>query len=407
MPLRAIQRFLQLESASGILLVAFAALAMTVANLPWTADAYHHLLEIPIEVRLGDLILEKNFLHLVNDGLMAIFFLLVALEIKREVLEGELSSVGQMMLPGIAALGGVIAPGGIYALFNYASAVDMRGWAIPTATDIAFSLGVLMLLGRRVPLSLKVFLTTLAVADDLAAIVIIAVAYTDHLSLTSLLLAMVALAVLVALNRAGVARAAPYFVVGAFLWLFVLESGVHATLAGVALGFTIPMTTARGETKPLLRHIEHRLHPWVAYGILPLFSFCNAGVSFTNIEPAALVGPIALGIATGLIVGKPVGITLATCLTIALKLAPKPRGATWGAVAGVACLGGIGFTMSLFIGQLAFEGQSIDHAVATRVGVLGGSLVSALIGLTVLHLTLPAAPAATAATEEASNDHSV
>lgn len=390
-PMSALRKFLELESAGGILLVAAAALALLFANAPITGPLYETFLEMRFEVRVGVLHLEKDLLHLVNDGLMAIFFLIVALELKREMLAGELSRPSQIALPGLAAVGGVLLPAVIYAGFTWGDSTALRGWAIPAATDIAFSLGVLSLLGRRVPQSMKVFLTTLAVLDDLAAIVIIALFYTHHLSVSALWLGVACLLVLVLLNRLGVQRLGAYFVVGAVMWLSVLESGVHATLAGVALGLTIPMSSRHSAYSPL-RSLEHALHPWVAYGILPLFAFANAGVSFGGDLWAVLVHPVTLGIAVGLVIGKTVGVFGFMAATIKLGLAELPRHASWAGMFGLAWLTGIGFTMSLFIGTLAFTRAGPEYAVATRVGVLGGSLIAALIGFHVLTATLPRQP---------------
>lgn len=388
-PTDAIRRFLELEAAGGILLLAASVAALVVANLPGLARWYEQFLEVPIEVRLGALELKKNVLLVINDGLMAIFFLLVGLEIKREALEGELASPSRLALPALAALGGVAVPGVIYAWTTWGDPVSARGWAIPAATDIAFSLGVLSLLGRRVPLSLKVFLTTVAVVDDLVAIVIIAVLYTSHLSLAALLAGAGGLLVLVILNRLKVRHLGAYFLVGAVMWVCVLKSGVHATLAGVALGLAIPLKVQDEQGRSLLRHLEHMLHPWVAFVILPLFAFANAGVSFRGVSSGALLGPITLGIAGGLCIGKPLGVFGGAVLMVKTGLARLPQGVTWPMMLAVGLLAGIGFTMSLFIGMLAFEGQAGTYAVATRVGVFGASIVSAIAGFLVLRVVLP------------------
>ncbi len=388
-PANAIRRFLELQAAGGILLLAASGVALLFANIPGLAGWYQYVLDVPIEIKLGGLELNKNVLLVINDGLMAIFFLLVGLEIKREALAGELASPSRLARPAFAALGGVAIPGAIYAWMTWGDAVATKGWAIPAATDIAFSLGVLSLLGNRVPLSLKVFLTTVAVVDDLAAIAIIALLYTSQLSLTALLFGIGGLVILVILNRLRVKRLGAYFLVGAIMWVCVLKSGVHATLAGVALGLAIPLEVQNERGESLLRHLEHILHPWVAFVILPLFAFANAGVSFKGMSSEALCGPITVGIAGGLCIGKPLGVFGCSALVIKSGLAKLPKGVTWSMMAGVGLLAGVGFTMSLFIGMLAFEGQGSQYAVATRVGVFGASIISAVAGFLVLRVVLP------------------
>jgi len=377
----AIKDFLELEAAGGVLLVAAAALALVWANLP-IGDVYEGLLATPVEVRVGPLQLAKPLLLWINDGLMAVFFLLVGLEIKRELLAGELSTARRAALPAIAALGGMAAPAAIYATLAAGDPLALRGWAIPTATDIAFALGVLALLGPRVPGSLKIFLLGLAILDDLGAILVIAIFYTSDLSLLSLGLAGVGLVGLFALNRAGVTRLAPYVLVGLFLWVCVLKSGVHATLAGVAVGLAVPLRARDADGEAPLARLEHALHPWVAFGILPLFAFANAGVPLAGVTAEALTGPVPLGIALGLFLGKQVGVFGASWLAIRLRVADRPQGASWAQLYGVAVLTGIGFTMSLFIGMLAFPGG--DQAASVRVGVLSGSIVSAVAGWAIL-----------------------
>src|SRR5512135_376911 len=386
-----IEEFFRLEAAGGIVLVAAAALALAVANSPGFA-LYRALLGLEVGVHVGSFALDKPLLLWVNDALMAVFFLLVGLEIKREVLAGELASLRRAALPGIAAAGGVLGPALVYAAVNWGDAVALRGWAIPAATDIAFSIGVLALLGSRVPATLKVFLLALAIIDDLAAIVIIALFYTADLSLLSLGLAAAAVVALAALNLAGVRSLAPYVLVGIALWVFVLKSGVHATLAGVALGFAIPLRGAAGEGDPPLRRMEHTLHPWVTYGILPVFAFANAGVPLAGLTPAGLLEPVSLGISLGLIFGKQAGVMVASWLAVRLRLGSLPEGASWLQFYGVALLTGIGFTMSLFIGTLAFDLP--QYHVALRIGVLGGSLVCALAGYLVLRAAFLVTPAA-------------
>jgi NhaA family Na+:H+ antiporter len=316
---------------------------------------------------------------------MAVFFLLVGLEIKRELLRGELSTVRQAALPAIAAAGGMAVPALIYVAANLGNPVALKGWAIPSATDIAFAVGVLTLLGPRVPASLKIFLLALAILDDLGAIIIIAAFYTADLHWLSLLLAAAGGAVLLALNLRGVTRLAPYVLAGVFIWVCVLKSGVHATLAGVVVAIAIPLGGKGDEEPSLLEDLEERLHPWVAFGILPLFAFANAGVSLAGLTPGKLLEPVPLGIALGLFLGKPIGIVGTTALAVLARLAARPEGASWAQLAGVGMLGGIGFTMSLFIGMLAFEDAA--HAAQLRLGVLAGSLLSAIAGYLVLRLT--------------------
>jgi NhaA family Na+:H+ antiporter len=378
------QEFLQLESASGLILIAMLVLAMLLANSP-LSGWYDALLDTPMSVRVGALEIAKPLLLWINDGLMAIFFLLVGLEVKREMIEGQLSSRSQLVLPGLAALGGLVVPALIYVWINRGDANALNGWAIPAATDIAFALGILSLLGKHVPVSLKLFLTALAILDDLAAILIIAIFYSGDLSLTALLLAAVMLVILFALNRLGVTRIAAYVLVGVVLWVLVLKSGVHATLAGVALAFAIPMRVKTGkETSSPLLHLEHALHPWVAFGIMPVFAFANAGVSLGGLSLNSLFAPVPLGIALGLFVGKQVGVFGFSWLSIRLGLAQLPDKASWLQLYGTAVLCGIGFTMSLFIGSLAFEHSGLDYAVSARLGILVGSFLSAVMGYLIL-----------------------
>ncbi|QCP52644.1 Na+/H+ antiporter NhaA [Trinickia violacea] len=378
-----ISDFLRLESAGGLLLAATAALALICSNTPLRV-AYDDLLNIPVEIRFGSFAIAKPLLLWINDGLMAIFFLVVGLEVKREVIEGELSTPAQIVLPVAAGLGGMVVPALVFFLINRGSGAALNGWAIPTATDIAFALGILSLLGDRVPVSLKIFLTAVAIADDLGAIVIIALFYTADLSVAMLLFAAVAVALLIALNLFKVTRIAPYIIVGVFLWVFVLKSGVHATLAGVATAFAVPLKTADAEGHAPLHRLEHGLHPWVAFGVLPIFAFANAGVSFAGITLAALAEPLPLGIAAGLFAGKFVGVCGASAVLIGLGLAKLPAGASWPQLAGVAALCGVGFTMSLFIGSLAFEGP--EYFTPIRLGVIAGSLLSGIGGYMLLRL---------------------
>ena len=375
--------FIRTEAASGAILMAAAAIALVAANSP-LAGLYGALLDLPVGARLGSLALQKPLLLWINDGLMAIFFLLVGLEIKRELIEGELSTRAQAALPCLAALGGMAVPALIYAAVNLEDPVALHGWAIPAATDIAFALGVLALLGSRDPASLKVFLVALAIIDDLGAIAIIAVFYSGALSLWSLGLAGGVMVCLLALNRAGVRRQAPYMLLGIALWLFVLKSGVHATLAGVAVALAIPAREDAAGQSPL-RELEHLLHPWVAYLVMPAFAFANAGVSFSGIAAADLFAGVPLGIALGLFLGKQLGAFGAAWLAIRAGWARMPDGADWPMLYGTCMLAGIGFTMSLFIGTLAFELAS--YAAPVRLGVLAGSALSGIAGYLVLRMT--------------------
>ena len=385
-----IAAFLKHEAAAGVVVMLAAALALIIDNSA-LSQLYGALLDTPVTLRIGQLRLDKSVLLFINDGLMAVFFLLIGLEIKREVLQGELATLEQALLPIIAAAAGMLVPACIYAAINVSDAVAMRGWAIPAATDIAFALGVLALLGSRVPPSLKVFLLAFAIIDDLGAIVIIALFYSAELSGTALLLAGCGVLVLVALNRAGVVRLAPYIVVGTVVWVCVLKSGVHATMAGMVVGLAIPIGSGEGDEQSPLHRLEAALHPWVAYLILPVFAFANAGVSLAGVSLAQALQPIPLGIMLGLLLGKPIGILLATWLSVRAGLCRLPEGATWTHVLGIAMLGGIGFTMSLFIGTLAFPDPA--YAVPIRIGVLGGSLLSASLGYAVLRWWAPAAAA--------------
>lgn len=371
-PLSALRHFLKTESIGGLLLMASAATALLVANSP-LSESYTHLLHHSI----GPL----SLLHWVNDGLMTLFFLLVGLEIKREVLDGQLQSWPNRLLPGAAAVGGMAVPALVYVAINLSSPETLRGWAIPTATDIAFALGILSLLGPRVPVSLKVFLTALAILDDLGAVLIIALFYTGTLSLPMLGLAGLVLAALTGLNRARVKPLWPYLALGAVLWATVLMSGLHATLAGVLLALTIPLNRTPGHpesaTSPLHR-LEHALSPWSALLVLPVFGFANAGVLLTGLSPSQVFQPVTLGIALGLSIGKPVGILGSIWLMVKLGLAQRPAHAGWRHISGMALLCGVGFTMSLFIGLLAFPDTTLQ--TGTKIGVLLGSLLSALLG---------------------------
>ncbi len=376
---------LKSEAAGGLVLMAASALALVIAN---SALAPHYF--SALRSYLGPLSLE----HWINDGLMALFFLFVGLEIKREVLDGQLSSWSRRALPGIAAAGGMIVPALIFAAINISDPTTLRGWAIPTATDIAFALGVLSLLGKRVPASLKVFLTALAIIDDLGAVIVIALFYSGALSVPMLLGAAGIVVALVAMNRLGVRRLAPYLLLGAILWVLVLKSGVHATIAGVVLALTIPLSpspgTPEGAHSPL--HIlEHALHRWVAFLIVPVFGFANAGVSFADATADLFLEPLTLGVAAGLLLGKLVGVMGASAIAIRLGWAEMPALAQWRHLAGVSLLCGIGFTMSLFIGLLAFP-DSAELQTKLKIGILAGSLASGLLGALVLARTSGAPP---------------
>jgi Na+:H+ antiporter, NhaA family len=373
--------FLRLESAGGLLLAAAAILALICSNSP-LRQAYDDLLKVPVEMRFGSFAIAKPLLLWINDGLMAIFFLLVGLEVKREVLEGELSTPAQIVLPVVAGVGGMVVPALIYFLICRTNAAALNGWAIPTATDIAFALGIVSLLGNRAPVSLKIFLTAVAIADDLGAIVIIALFYTAELSVQMLIFAVVAIAALAFLNLRKVTRIAPYGIVGVILWVFVLKSGVHATLAGVAVAFAVPLKAKDAQGHAPLHQFEHSLHPWVAFAALPIFAFANAGVSFAGVTLAALAEPLPLGIAVGLFAGKLAGVFGASATLVRLGLARLPKGASWRQLAGVAALCGVGFTMSLFIGSLAFEGP--EYFTPLRLGVIAGSTLSGVTGYLLL-----------------------
>jgi NhaA family Na+:H+ antiporter len=380
--LRRLQAFIRHEATAGFILVLAAATAMLAYNIPAFQMLYDQTLRLPISFSAGSFGLAKPLLLWVNDGLMAIFFFLVGLELKREFLEGSLASREQIVLPSLAALGGMALPALIFVFINRDHPANMAGWAIPAATDIAFALAAISILGDRIPLAAKVFLLTLATLDDLGAIVIIALFYTANLSFSALVLAGLALATLLVLNRLHVSRTAPYVFAGLALWVFVLKSGVHATLAGVALAFFIPLQRRDGRT--FVHAIEEGLHPYVKFAILPLFAFANAGIPFDGFALSKLMEPLPLGIAAGLAIGKPIGILLLVGGAVALGVARLPEGCNRMHMAGVGCLAGIGFTMSLFIGSLAFADEAVLAAV--RVGVVTGSVLSAALGLALLSL---------------------
>ena len=387
--LHRLRQLLASEAGSALPLLVATVLTLAVANSP-LSDAMRGFIGTPFTVGFGKLSLSKPLLLWINDGLMVVFFLLVGLEIKREVLEGELSQPSRVALPIAGALGGIAVPAAIYAAFTWRDPLALQGWAIPTATDIAFAVAVLAALGKRVPHGLKLFLLTLAIVDDLAAIAIIAVFYTHELSMLSLVLSGVCIAILIAFNRLGVRQLGPYMVVGAVLWLCVLESGVHATLAGVFLAFCLPLGSpgADDRYRPYIA-LEHALQPWVAYLVLPVFAFANAGVPLANITRQMAFDPITLGIVLGLFLGKQFGIFAASALLIRSGLARLPTGATWGQLYATSLCGGIGFTMSLFIGTLAFPTE--QYVPLVRLGVMSGSLAAAALGYFLLRLTSPPA----------------
>lgn len=385
-----LKRFFAMDAAAGIVLAIAALLAMIVANSP-LQESYEHLLHFPIAISFGDFVVKHHLLHWINDGLMAVFFFLVGLELKREMMVGELSNPRNIILPALAAMGGMVFPALIYLMFNYQNPDFAKGWAIPAATDITFALGVLTLLGSRVPLSLKVFLTSIAIFDDIGAILIIALFYSSGLNLAALGVAALTLAVLFIMNRFNVTRISAYVIIGLVLWVAMLESGIHATIAGVLLAMFIPMTDSANPKISPLKELEHDLHHTVSFLILPVFAFANAGIHFGGAEGgfmASLTHPVSLGIIMGLLVGKMLGVMLFSWLGVKLKLANLPQGMNWGQVIGVAALCGIGFTMSLFIGSLAFAGLEIKP-FDERLGIVMGSVLAGIIGYFYLNKTLP------------------
>ena len=379
MLLRALDKFFKHEASGGILLMLAAVAAMLVANSS-LSEGYHGMLNTYFAVTYGGEGLQKPLILWINDGLMAIFFFLIGMELKRELLEGKLKNPSDVILPGMAAVGGMIVPALIYSSINWGNAETIRGWAIPAATDIAFALGVLALVGTRAPSSLKVFLLTLAILDDMGAIIIIALFYTADLKLDYLFLALVPIAVMAWLNYRRIHRVAPLLILGAIMWFFVLKSGVHATLAGVVTAFFIPMKDKWGKSP--LHSVEHALSPYVLYVIVPIFAFANAGVVLSGLGPDQLLAPVPIGVALGLVLGKQVGVFGVTWIMVKTKLARMPSGASWLQVYGIACLAGIGFTMSLFIGGLSFGESMLMNEV--RLGVLAGSIISGILGYTAL-----------------------
>jgi NhaA family Na+:H+ antiporter len=382
-----IAEFLRLESAGGILLIFAAILAMIFANTG-LQSVYDLFLSTPVAIQIGTLEIAKPLLLWINDGLMAVFFFLVGLELKRELIEGELSDRRNIILPGIGAIGGMAIPAAIYAYFNYHDAVAMKGWAIPAATDIAFALGILSLLGSRVPTSLKIFLTSLAIFDDIGAILIIAFFYTAQISTIALIVVACCVPLLALMNKSGVVSKSSYIFVGIIMWVAMLKSGVHATLAGVVLAMFIPISNNKTPGLSPLKDLEHDLHSIVAFAILPIFAFANAGINLSGIGVEQISHGVPSGIALGLIVGKQVGIFGLCWIAIKLKFTNLPTGMSWASLYGTAALCGIGFTMSLFIGSLAFEETGVDKLFDERLGIILGSLVSGLIGYIILRLSL-------------------
>ncbi|WP_145476736.1 Na+/H+ antiporter NhaA [Yersinia similis] len=382
-----IRQFLRQEAAGGLILIIAAAIALLMANSA-LQGVYQSFLDIPVSIKIASLDISKPLLLWINDGLMAVFFLVVGLEVKRELMEGSLAGRDKAVFPAIAALGGMLAPALIYLLFNGADEVTRQGWAIPAATDIAFALGVMALLGNRVPTGLKVFLLALAIIDDLGVIIIIALFYTQQVSLQSLGIAAAAIALLAYMNWRGVGKTSAYLLVGLVLWVCILKSGVHATLAGVIVGFMIPLHT-KDQRSPS-ESLEHGLHPWVAYLILPLFAFANAGVSLQGVSLAGLTSLLPMGIATGLFIGKPLGIFAFSWLAVKLGIAKLPDAINFKQIFAVSVLCGIGFTMSIFIASLAFEGTDIALTTYSKLGILLGSTTAAVVGYSLLRLALPA-----------------
>ena len=382
MAITATQTFLKKESDSGIILMFAAVCAMALANSPWSSW-YDLLLDVPVVVAIGSFEIAKPLLLWINDGLMALFFFLVGLELKREFLEGNLSQPGQVTLPAIGAIGGMAIPALCYIVMNYDNPSALNGWAIPTATDIAFALGILAIIGSKVPLQLKVFLTSLAIFDDLGAIIIIALFYTDQLSMLSLIVSATVLTILFVLNKQNVTSTSPYIFFGLILWVAVLKSGVHATLAGVVLAFFIPIKGKDDEPSPL-KALEHNLHSTVAFIVLPIFAFANAGISFVNVGIDQVLSPVPLGIIFGLVVGKQLGVFVFCFAAIKMGFAKLPEQVNWQLLYGVALLCGVGFTMSLFIGSLAFEQGSDIPLYKDRLGIVIGSLISGVLGYLVI-----------------------
>ena len=385
-----LKEFFKLEASGAILLLIGTILGLVFANTN-LAVLYNYFLDVPVAIQIGKLEIAKPLLLWINDGLMAIFFFLIGLELKREFIEGELSNRSQIVMPLLGALGGMVVPALIYVYFNINDSIGIKGWAIPAATDIAFALGVITVFGTRAPISLKIFLTSLAIFDDIGAILIIAVFYSANISIFSLIFAAVVIFVLFILSRKGVKSITPYIVLGIILWVAVLKSGVHATLAGVVLAFFIPMydkSSEKDEAHSPLVKLEHDLHPTVAFFILPVFAFANAGVSFSGVTLSSLIDPIPIGIAAGLVFGKQIGVFGFSYIGHKLGIAKMPVGTDWLSIYGVSALCGIGFTMSLFISSLAYENESTEYIEESRIGILLGSLIAAILGYFILSFAL-------------------
>lgn len=382
MPFKTLKNFIKLESSAGIILFTTALLAIVIDN-SFLSIYYEKFLEFPLAIKVGPYELSKHMIHWINDGLMTIFFFMVGLEIKKEIIQGELNSPSKIFLPAFAALGGMIVPALVFTLFNMNNEFSLRGWAIPTATDIAFSLGILSLLGSRMPLSLKIFLTALAIFDDMGAIIVIALFYNSDISLFALFISLLFLGILFVMNRMNVKVLSLYLTIGLLLWLSVLNSGVHATLSGVMLALLIPIDAVKG--------LDKKLHPWVGYFVLPLFAFANAGVSFDDLPNgvANLFSPVFLGISLGLLFGKLVGVFATTFMAVKLGFVKMPTNAKWSQVFGIALVCGVGFTMSFFVGTLAYPTGSneLPYDAWVRLGVIFGSLISGSLGYLVLRLT--------------------
>ena len=389
-----LREFMQKESAGGITLIFAAFAALIVANSP-LLGAYRAWLDIPIVAGFGGFVIDKPLLLWVNDGLMAVFFFLIGLEVKREVLDGQLSSWDKASLPLVAAIGGMAIPAIVYLAINSGTPENTAGWAIPAATDIAFALGILALLGPRVPVALKALLLAIAVIDDIGAITIIALFYTGEIDTTYLMMGGVVFLLMLAIGRMRVASAIPYVLLAILMWAFILKSGVHATLAGVAAALTVPMVARNGER--LLEHMEHALHPWVAFLVIPIFGFANAGVTLLGLDPMDALAPLPLGIALGLLIGTQVGILGFAWLAVKTRIASLPQGVSWRQIHGLSLFAAIGFTMSLFIGNLAFV--SAEQVDAVKLGVLSGSTIAAITGFFLLRSALPTAEEAQAMTD--------
>lgn len=387
MPKNIIKQFLRLESASGIILMISASMAILIANSP-LQSLYNLLIETPVAIQVGAFTINKPLLLWINDGLMALFFFLIGLELKREFIEGELSDRKKITLPIIGAIGGMAIPALIYAFMNWDNPVALKGWAIPAATDIAFALGILLLLGKKVPTTAKIFLTSLAIFDDIGAIAIIAIFYTSNISVLALMVAAICITILFILNKTHVSTRSIYLIVGLVMWVALLKSGVHATLAGVILALFIPIKDKKNPEESPLKILEHDLHGLVAFVVLPVFAFVNAGINLSGVGLKQIIHGVPFGIVLGLFIGKQIGIFGLCWLSIKLKLAKLPEGINWMTLYGISCLCGVGFTMSLFIGSLAFEETQVNMLFDERLGILIGSLLSGILGYIVLSTSL-------------------